>query len=131
MGQPAAKQGDLVVGTDVHVVLVPATGGPVPTPTSIPFTARITGGCCATVLIAGCPAAVLGATARNLPPHTAPNGRFAVQPADQGVVLAQGTTVLIGGKPAARAGDRVLTCNDPAPLPNGTVQATGTVLIGP
>jgi hypothetical protein len=31
---------------------------------------------------------------------------------------------------AARNGDTVMTCNDPAPLPVGTVIATGTVMIG-
>jgi uncharacterized Zn-binding protein involved in type VI secretion len=38
--------------------------------------------------------------------------------------------VLINKKPAARAGDKAQTCNDPVPLPVGTVVATGTVLIG-
>lgn len=131
MGKPAAKFGDQVTGTDVHVVLVPSSGGPVPTPTSVPFTGVITDGCCATVLIGGRPAAVLGSVARNIPPHTAPNGRFATEPTNQGTVLATGGTVLVGGKPAARAGDRVLTCNDPAPAPVGAVQAACTVLIGP
>ena len=32
MGQPAAKQGDQIVATDTHIVLVPSPGGPVPTP---------------------------------------------------------------------------------------------------
>jgi uncharacterized Zn-binding protein involved in type VI secretion len=39
-------------------------------------------------------------------------------------------TVMINGKPAARAGDTAMTCNDPSPLPVGTVVATGTVMIG-
>jgi uncharacterized Zn-binding protein involved in type VI secretion len=38
--------------------------------------------------------------------------------------------VLIGGQPAARLGDPVTTCNDPADLPVGQVVAAGTVLIG-
>ena len=37
---------------------------------------------------------------------------------------------MINGKPAARAGDKALTCNDPADLPAGTVIAVGTVMIG-
>jgi uncharacterized Zn-binding protein involved in type VI secretion len=37
---------------------------------------------------------------------------------------------MINKKPAARSGDTATTCNDPAPLPAGTVQAVGTVLIG-
>ncbi|WP_395475366.1 PAAR domain-containing protein [Saccharopolyspora spinosa] len=39
-------------------------------------------------------------------------------------------TVRINGKPAARAGDPVLTCNDPVDLPVGRVLAVGTVRIG-
>lgn len=131
MGQPAARLGDPVVGVDVHVVLVPTAVGTAPTPTSLPFDGRITEGCCETVLIGGMPAAVMGSTARNLPPHIAPTGTFAVEPTNQGTVVAEGVTVLIGGRPAARAGDRVLTCNDPVPLPAGVIEAVSTVLIGP
>lgn len=32
MGQPAAKMGDKVVGMDIHIVMIPSPGGPVPTP---------------------------------------------------------------------------------------------------
>jgi uncharacterized Zn-binding protein involved in type VI secretion len=39
-------------------------------------------------------------------------------------------TVLINDKGAARAGDPVMTCNDPADAPNGTIIAVGTVLFG-
>jgi uncharacterized Zn-binding protein involved in type VI secretion len=37
---------------------------------------------------------------------------------------------MINGKPAARAGDQALTCNDPVDVPAGTVVASGRVLIG-
>ena len=33
MGQPAAKQGDRVIATDTHIILIPTPGGPVPVPT--------------------------------------------------------------------------------------------------
>jgi len=36
-GKPAAKQGDLVVGIDTHIVMVPSPAGPVPTATPMPF----------------------------------------------------------------------------------------------
>jgi uncharacterized Zn-binding protein involved in type VI secretion len=38
--------------------------------------------------------------------------------------------VRINGRPAARAGDTAMTCNDPTDLPIGRVQAEGTVSIG-
>ncbi|MBB4680019.1 putative Zn-binding protein involved in type VI secretion [Crossiella cryophila] len=130
MTMPVAKLGDRVVGVDVHVVLVPSAGGPVPTPMSLPFNGTITGGCCATVLVGGRPIATVGSEATNNPPHTPPNGSFANQPTNRGVVLLGSATVLAGGKPVARSGDRVQTCNDPAPAPTGQIVATGTVLTG-
>lgn len=131
MGQPAAKMGDKVVGTDIHIVMVPTPGGPVPTPTPCPFNGTITGGCSPDVLIAGAPAAVVGSIAMNNPPHVPAGGPFQVPPTNQGTIMQGSPTVLIDGKPAARMGDPVNTCNDPAPAPTSVVQAaTATVLIG-
>jgi uncharacterized Zn-binding protein involved in type VI secretion len=130
MGQPAAKMGDSVTATDTHIVLVPSPGGPVPTPTPLPFAGKIASGCSQTVLIGGCPAAVVGSMAVNEPPHIPPNGTFQVPPTNQATIASGSETVLIDGKPAARNGDTALTCNDPAPLPEGTVVAAGNVLIG-
>jgi uncharacterized Zn-binding protein involved in type VI secretion len=39
-------------------------------------------------------------------------------------------TVFVNNKPVARNGDTANTCNDPAPLPIGTVVAAGTVMVG-
>ena len=130
MGQPAATMGDQVVGQDTHVIMVPSPGGPVPTPQPFPFSGAITSGCDQTVLIGGKPAAVLGAIAINEPPHLPTSGPFQVPPTNQATISKGSATVLIGGKPAARNGDKANTCNDPAPLPAGTVVAVGTVLIG-
>jgi uncharacterized Zn-binding protein involved in type VI secretion len=124
-----AKMGDLVTGTDTHIVLVPSPGGPVPTPTPLPFTGTITGGCSADVMIDGKPAATLGSTAMNNPPHIAPNGPFQIPPTNQGTVMMGSATVLINNKPAARVGDSVQTCNDPVPAPTCTIQGAGTVQI--
>ena len=77
------------------------------------------------------PAATVGSTATNTPPHipTIP-GTFVNPPTNLGVVVSGSLTVLINGKPAARNGDTAQTCNDPVPLPVGTVTAVSTVLIG-
>jgi uncharacterized Zn-binding protein involved in type VI secretion len=37
---------------------------------------------------------------------------------------------MINNKPAARTGDTVMTCNDPAPAPTSNIVAAGTVMIG-
>jgi uncharacterized Zn-binding protein involved in type VI secretion len=133
MGQPAARQGDPVVGTDVHIVMVPSPGGPVPTPLPHPFSGTIVSGCSTDVMIENLPAAVVGSTAQNSPPHlpTPPGTAFQIPPTNQGTVQLGSVTVLINGKPAARMGDSVLTCNDPAPAPVSQIAAgSGTVMIG-
>jgi uncharacterized Zn-binding protein involved in type VI secretion len=131
MGQPAAKQGDKIVGVDTHIILIPAPPGPpVPTPLPHPFNGIINGNLSANVKIGGMPAATVGSTADNLPPHIPQGGPFQVPPTNKGVINKGSATVKINGKPAARAGDTALTCNDPAPAPTGTVVAVGNVLIG-
>ncbi len=130
MGQPAAKLGDGVNATDTHIVLIPSPGGPIPTPLPLPFTGVITGGVSENVMINGKPAATVGSTALNIPPHVPPGGPFQIEPTNQATIIIGSATVMINGKPAARSGDAATTCNDPAPLPIGVVEATGTVLIG-
>ena len=39
-------------------------------------------------------------------------------------------SVFIDDRPAARLGDKAMTCNDPADLPIGDVEADGSVLVG-
>ena len=131
MGAPAATQGHTVTAVDVHIVLVPSPA-PVPTPLPHPFAGTLDGGLDATVTIGGQPAAVVGSTATNQPPHlpTPPGVSFQKPPANRGTVLMGSATVLIGGKQAARAGDPVTTCNDPADAPVGSIVAAGTVLVG-
>src|SRR5262249_40125550 len=130
-GLPAAKLGDRVVATDIHIILVPAPpGAPVPTPLPHPFAGVITGGCSTNVLIESKPAATLGSTAVNMPPHIPQGGPFARPPTNQATIMRGRGTGLVNGKPAARTGDTAMTCNDPVDLPVGTVVASGTVLIG-
>lgn len=130
MGQPAAKQGDQVVGTDTHIIMIPSPGGPVPTPLPHPFTGMLDGSLSADVKIMGMAAAVVGSTASNMPPHIPQGGPFQMPPSNRGQIIMGSATVLINGKQAARNGDTANTCNDPADMPVGTVIAVGTVLIG-
>lgn len=133
MGQPAAKQGDRVVGVDTHIVLVPSPPkDPTPTPLPHPFAGLLNGGLSTNVKIMGKPAAVVGSTATNSPSHvpTAPGVSFQKPPTNKATIQAGSQTVMINNKPAARAGDKALTCNDPTDLPAGTVVAAGTVMIG-
>jgi uncharacterized Zn-binding protein involved in type VI secretion len=133
MGQPAAKQGDKVVATDTHIVMVPAPpGSPVPTPLPHPFTGILSGGLSSDVKIMGMPAATVDSTADNTPPHiaTPPGTAFQKPPSNKATIKIGSPTVKINGKMAARNGDTAMTCNDPADLPAGKVIAAGTVFIG-
>jgi uncharacterized Zn-binding protein involved in type VI secretion len=126
----AAKMNDQVVGTDTHIVMIPSPGGPVPTPLPNPFAGMLTGGCSTNVTIDGQPAAVVGSTATNNPPHVPQGGSFQKPPTNSGKVLSGSTSVMINGKPAARLNDPVQTCNDPVPAPTSKIVCTSTVLIG-
>ena len=130
MGQPAAKQGDTITATDIHIIMIPTPTGPVPTPLPHPFNGIISGGTSSDVLIQGLPAATVGSTATNTPPHIPQGGPFQIPPTNQGRIITGSATVLINGKQAARSGDTAMTCNDPTELPVGQVVAVSTVLIG-
>jgi uncharacterized Zn-binding protein involved in type VI secretion len=133
VGQPAARQNDPVTGVDIHILLVPAPPGPpIPTPLPHQFSGRLVSGLSADVFIDGLPAAVVGSVAVNMPPHIPSGpGTFQAPPKNQGRIQIGSMTVFVNGKQAARMGDVVLTCNDPADLPNGTVTAgSPTVSIG-
>jgi uncharacterized Zn-binding protein involved in type VI secretion len=133
MGQPAAKQGDTITATDIHIVLVPSPGGPVPTPLPHVFAGTLTGRLSTNVRIMGRPAATVNSTATNTVPHLPmpPGTAFQRPPSNRGTVVSGSATVRINGRMAARNGDVATTCNDPADLPVGTVVAVGTVLVGP
>src|SRR5260370_16059452 len=118
MGLPAAKQGDQIVAMDIHIILaLPAP--PVPTPH--PFTGILDGQLSSDVKIMGMAAAVQGSTASNTPPHIPIGGAFQAPPRNQGEIVTGSATVMINGKPAARATDTAKTCNDPVDLPSGQV----------
>lgn len=131
MGQPAAKQGDKIVATDTHIIMIPAPPGPpVPTPLPHPFMGILSQGLSTNVNIQGMPAATVNSIAMNAPPHIPQGGPFQKPPTNQGKIIMGSATVLINKKPAARAGDTAMTCNDPVDAPVGKVVAVSTVLIG-
>jgi len=128
MGQPAAKQGDQIMATDIHIIQPPGPTSPVPVPH--PFTGIIDGALSSDVNIGGVPAATLNSTATNTPPHIPIGGTFVKPPTNKATIIQGSPSVFINNKPAARNGDKALTCNDPVDLPAGTVIAAGMVFIG-
>lgn len=130
MGQPAAKQGDKVMATDTHIIMIPAAPSPIPTPLPHPFMGIIDGNLSSDVKIMGMPAATVDSTASNTPPHIPQGGPFQKPPSNKATIKLGSATVKINGKMAARNSDTAMTCNDPADLPVGKVIAVGTVFIG-
>ena len=131
MGQPAAKQGDQITAVDVHILMIPTPGGPVPTPIKHPFNGIIDHSLSTNVKIMGLPAATAGSMATNTPAHMPlGSGPFQKPPTNKGEILAGSLRVRINGKAAARNGDPAQTCQDPTPNLTGKVVAVGTVLIG-
>jgi uncharacterized Zn-binding protein involved in type VI secretion len=127
----AARQTDPVMGTDVHILMIPSPSGAVPTPTPMPFSGKLLQGTSTDVLINGLGAAVVGSVAQNLPPHIPAGGPFQRPPTNRGSVLTGSASVLINGKQAARAGDTVQTCNDPIDSPVGSItMGSMDVIIG-
>ncbi|BEP13940.1 PAAR domain-containing protein [Acidothermaceae bacterium B102] len=128
---PAARMNDPVMGTDIHIVLIPSPGGPVPTPMPMPFSGQLLQSVSTNVLINGMGAATVGSVAMNLPPHVPAGGPFQKPPTNQGTVMMGSVTVLINGQGAARLGDTVQTCNDPVDAPVGQIAGgSPNVVIG-
>jgi uncharacterized Zn-binding protein involved in type VI secretion len=130
MGLPAAKQGDKIIAVDIHIIMIPSPGGPIPTPLPHPYAGIINGNLSQDVKIMGLPAATVDSTASNLPPHIPQGGPFQKPPSNKATIKMGSATVKINGKMAARNGDTAMTCNDPSDMPVGTVISVGTVLIG-
>jgi len=129
VGQPAAIMGDAVTGAcAVHQVPNPATGAPQPAP-PMPFRAPLTTGLATTVLVAGRPAAVVGSSGLNLPPHIGlhVSDPFAVPTAQEGRVVAGSSSVLVEGRAAASTGSSVTLC---AGAPGRLVGSAASVLVG-
>src|SRR5262249_10557144 len=98
MGQPVAKQGDTVVATDTHIILVPSPGGPVPTPIPHPFNGMLDSSLSTNVMVMGMPAATLGSIAHNLPPHIPIGGSFSKPPTNMAQIITGSPSVMVNGK---------------------------------
>ncbi|HXY43407.1 MAG TPA: PAAR domain-containing protein [Acidimicrobiales bacterium] len=129
MGDPAAVMGDQITAVcPGHLIPNPATGAPQPAP-PLPFSAPITLGTVATVLICGKPAAVEGSSGLCTPPHVGlhPTDPYMAPPTEIGQVVLGSATVLLGGMGAATMASQCTVCDGVS----GELQASAaTVLIG-
>src|SRR2546423_15204497 len=112
--------GDRITGLCPNHLVIGPLGVPMPSPAPLPFTAPITMSTVPTVLVCGKPAAVLGSSGFNVPPHVGlhPSDPFLVPPMQRGQVISGSPTVLIGGQPAATAQSQGTCCPVPGtPVP--------------
>jgi uncharacterized Zn-binding protein involved in type VI secretion len=132
---------DLVVGLDLHIVLVPAppSPAPIPTPMPLPFVGTVFDGVGQLVgalvdrargakppnpvLINGVPATVTGADVMGVP-HVVPPPLTLMPPPDNDALLLFGSkTVKIQGSHAVRLGEVALSCSSPVRIPSAMVLA--------
>jgi uncharacterized Zn-binding protein involved in type VI secretion len=128
MGTPAIRMNDRITGMcAIHQIPNPASGVPQPSP-PMPFSAPLMQGTEATVLIGGQPAAVMGSSGMNTPPHVGlhVSDPYAVPTVQMGRIVSGSATVLIGGKPAANSSGSATCCATPGTL----VPSQTTVLVG-
>ena len=92
MGAPAAKKGDRVTANDMHLIQPPGPTPPVLVPH--PFAGILDGGLSADVKVMGRPAATVGSTASNTPPHVPSGGTFVKPPTNQAKIVRGSSTVL-------------------------------------
>jgi len=93
---PAAKQGDQVVGVDIHIIMIPTPGGPVPTPLPHPFSGMLDSALSSSVKIMGMPAATVNSMASNMPPHIPQGGPFQKPPMNKAKIILGSPNVFIG-----------------------------------
>ncbi len=116
----AAKHFDIVMGIDVHLVIIPPATAPIPMPHPFigmvfdpieliphPFTE-------ATVYVNGIPRAQAGTGGKNVPSHIPMGANFATPPlvANEGEMFMGSNSVLAEGEPFTYLGLPVLTCSD-------------------
>ncbi len=116
MSRPLAKEGDRVLGADLHLSLATP-----PTTVSMPFSGTLRGATVSGVRIQGWPAVVVGSVAFLDVPHPCSD------PAShRGVVVEGSSGIRIQGRAAARSGDRVATCQVTGPAPTSAISCLST-----
>ncbi len=130
MSPPPIVMGDQIMGPclpGLHLIIGPL-GVPTPSPAPLPFSAPVTLGCIPTVLIGGKPAAVMGASGLNVPPHVGLHAAdpFLLPMMQKGQIVTGSPTVMIGGTPAATVASTCTCCVGPGTL----VPSVANVMIG-
>lgn len=128
---PVARKDDRIVGMDMHIVMVPAPSGQVPTPMPFTFSGTLNGDLASDVKANDLLVAVVGSTADNSPPHIPAGGTFQQQPKDKATIVDGSGSVFANDKKVARVGDPADSCDDLGGSRNAHVVAgSGNVVAG-
>ncbi|MEQ8768311.1 MAG: DUF6531 domain-containing protein [Planctomycetota bacterium] len=134
MTKPAAKKSDQIVSVtpgDVHIIMIPSPGGPVPTPIPHPCASMIKDKVAKKVKVMGQPGATKGSKSKHTPPHIPQGGPFQKPPGNKGEVMTGSSSVKYQGKDATMLGETGKMCSDPSDTPVGKVIGTAAmVLVG-
>lgn len=127
MPAPPIVLGDRIAGQCPNHLIPGAFGLPQPSP-PMPFSAPLQQGLATTVMIGGKPAAVVGSSGMNAPPHVGLHlsDPFLAPPSQVGRILTGSPTVTIERKPVATQQSSCTCCLVPGQL----VPSITTVLIG-
>lgn len=113
---PAAKEFDIVMGVDIHIVQPPGPVPPLPIPhpfIGIVFDPMdfipVMG---ATIIVNGVPRAQAGSAAKDIPVHIPLGGMFVKPPGNEGEMFMGSATVLAEGEPFTHMAHPVLSCHD-------------------
>ncbi|MPZ73809.1 MAG: hypothetical protein GEU74_11350 [Nitriliruptorales bacterium] len=126
MGTPAILMGDRITGAcPIHQIPNPASGVPQPAP-PMPFSAPLLQGLANKVLISNKPAAVVGSSGYNTPPHVGLHASdpFMIPTQQVGRITGASPTVMFEGKPAAKNAPPPMMCGTP-----GSIVGTGTTVL--
>ncbi len=134
MSKPGAKKLDQIVSVtpgDVHIIMIPSPGGPIPTPIPHPCASMIKDKVAKKVKVMGQPGATKGSKSKHTPPHIPMGGPFQKPPGNKGEVMTGAAGVKYQGKDATLLGETGKMCADPSDTPVGKVIGTAAlVLVG-
>ena len=111
-----AKQFDIVMGVDIHIIQPPGPVPPVPIPHPFigmvmdpsEFTPKVG----SSIFVKGIPRAQAGTLVKNTTPHIPIGGTFVKPPSNEGVLHMGSLTVIADSQPFSYNGLPVLTCQD-------------------
>lgn len=113
-----AKQFDIIIGVDTHIVMIPTPGGPVPTPLPHPFIGIVFDPITFVPIVGssiwanGLPRGLGGTKVKNAVPHIPMGGPFQKPPMNEGEIQMGNLTIIAEWQFCSFSGMPAYTCQD-------------------